>query len=68
MSDSKDTTTTTTMTYLEACDGSFKFYQVEVKGTKTIATYVRGEEEREGREVREERRRGRGGRGGRRGR
>ena len=33
-------------TYLEACDGSCKFYQVEVQGTKTIATYVRGEEER----------------------
>ena len=59
MSDSKDKNLkgTTQTTYLEACDGSCKFYQVEVKGSKTIATYVRGEEEREGREEREERER-----------
>ena len=61
MSDSKDKNLkgTTQTTYLEACDGSCKFYQVEVQGSKTIATYVRGEGG-EGGEEREERRLSRG--------
>lgn len=33
-------------TYLETTDGSCKFYRVEVKGSKTVVTYVRRERER----------------------